>query len=110
MSGVISISTAVVGLVGAGVSIYSANKQAKMQEAQMAQQQKNFDQQVAAQKELETSRPQASKAPDVEAIRRKAAGSALTGPSSGNASTYLTGASGIDDSALSLGKSKLLGQ
>lgn len=53
--------------------------------------------------------PQASKTPDANAVRRKNA-TALTGPAAGNASTFLTGASGIEDNLLNLGKSTLLGQ
>lgn len=53
--------------------------------------------------------PQASKTPDIAAIRKKNA-SALTGPAAGNASTFLTGPSGIEDQMLNLGKNSLLGQ
>ena len=53
--------------------------------------------------------PQPTKAPNIDAIRKNNA-TALTGPAAGNASTFLTGASGIDDASLNLGKNQLLGQ
>jgi hypothetical protein len=50
--------------------------------------------------------PQAAKAPDVEPLKRKnQSAAAAFGP----ASTFLTGAGGVDPSSLNLGKTTLLG-
>jgi hypothetical protein len=54
--------------------------------------------------------PQMGKAPDPAAVRKKVAGSAITGPAAGNSSTFLTGPSGVDDTLLNLGKNTLMGQ
>lgn len=54
--------------------------------------------------------PQAAKAPDQPALKRKNAATALTGPMSGAAGTMLTGPSGIADNMLNLGKNDKLGQ
>lgn len=50
--------------------------------------------------------PQASTAPDVNAVRQQVAGA--TGP--GEASTLLTGIGGVDPAKLNLGKATLLGE
>lgn len=55
--------------------------------------------------------PQASKTPDRSGVVQANAGAALPGGSlAGNSGTFLTGPSGIDPSALNLGKNTLLGQ
>lgn len=55
--------------------------------------------------------PQATKAPARPAIQASNMAAALpSGALAGNSSTFLTGPSGIDSSALSLGRNTLLGQ
>jgi hypothetical protein len=53
--------------------------------------------------------PQAPKAPDQRALRQ-ASGGNYGAPTPGATGTMLTGASGVDPSALNLGKNTLLGQ
>jgi hypothetical protein len=53
--------------------------------------------------------PQASKAPDINAIRTSLAGAGQAGSSPGVAQTFLTGAGGVDPSTLTLGRTLLLG-
>lgn len=59
-----------------------------------------------------TQMPQASQVPQTAAVRNGVAlsgGAPSSGPGGGVASTFLTGAGGIDPSALTLGKNALLG-
>jgi hypothetical protein len=107
MSGGIAIAAAV---IGAGAAIYSSNQSAKSADASREQQQTIADQQRQDAITAQANLPQATQAPDNAAVRAKAVTSALTGSGAGNASTFLTGSSGIDDASLNLGKSTLLGQ
>ena len=55
--------------------------------------------------------PQATKQPDRNAISGANAAAAMPGgPMAGNASTFLTGAGGVNPGTLDLGKNTLLGQ
>ena len=56
-----------------------------------------------------TPMPQMSKAPDLSAIKASNAGPGQAGGSPGVAQTFLTGASGVDPSTLTLGRTLLLG-
>lgn len=53
--------------------------------------------------------PQASQSPDAQAVRTAMSGMGQAGGAPGIAQTFLTGASGIDSSTLTLGKNLLLG-
>lgn len=86
----------------AGSQVYQARQQAKAQDAAL-QAQKD----AAAQ--AEATRPQASKAPSVQAVQADQAGTGQAGGSPGVAQTFLTGAAGVDPSLLNLGKNTLLG-
>jgi uncharacterized protein HemX len=110
MSGGFAAVAAIAAVVGTGTAIYSANQSRsatnKQQDAQDAATAQAKQDAITA----DATRPQGAQTPDNSAIRQKAATSAITGPSAGNASTFLTGPSGIDNSQLNIGKSTLLGQ
>jgi hypothetical protein len=80
-------------------SAYVSHKQAA--EAQ--------DRQTQAEQDAAANRPQASKAPGVQAVQADQLGTGQAGGSPGVAQTFLTGASGVDPSLLNLGKNTLLG-
>ncbi|WP_234818958.1 hypothetical protein [Cupriavidus metallidurans] len=103
------IETALIGLaaasaVGAGVSLYQGQQQASAQK-QAAQQAKDAAAKQADQADQANNRANA-KAPDIAAM--------LTGnqnaAAGGGAGTMLTGPSGVNPTALQLGKNTLLGQ
>lgn len=57
--------------------------------------------------------PQASKVPDAAGVRAGEAangGAPASGPGGGTASTFLSGAGGVDPNSLTLGRNALLGQ
>lgn len=99
------MSFAIVAIAGlaAGVSIYNGNKAADAQKKAMKQAQANADRQASAAEQAANKANQ--KRPDTMAIL-DAATQAGRGGVSG---TMLTGTSGIDPNALTLGKSTLLG-
>lgn len=92
---------AVSGLA-AGSAAYSAHQQRVAQEESI-----QAEKDSAAQ--AQATRPQASKAPTVQAVQSGQAGAGQAGGSPGVAQTFLTGASGVDPSLLNLGKNTLLG-
>lgn len=104
MSG--GISAGVVALAGtvvsAGAAIYGAQQTKKQADEALKFQKKQAD-------DAKANAPQASKSPNYDASRAKAS-NALAGAGAGNSSTFLTGASGVDDAMLNLGKSTFLGQ
>lgn len=53
--------------------------------------------------------PQASQTPDANVVRQNAGGTGQAGGSPGIAQTLLTGAGGVEQSSLQLGKKTLLG-
>jgi hypothetical protein len=83
----------------AGASAYDSHKQAVAAE----------EQQAASEAKAAASKPQASKAPSVQAVQASQAGVGQGGGSPGVAQTFLTGASGVDPALLNLGKNTLLG-
>jgi hypothetical protein len=96
--------TAVASAASAAGGVYAASQQRKAQRAQLNA--------VQAAKPLTAAdRPQLQevKPVDLNAIRNKNAQLAA-GSLAGQASTLLTGSSGIDSSTLNLGRSTLLGQ
>ncbi len=98
MSGVI-IGAAV---VGAAASIYSANKQAKAQERAMRQQEQQAKK--ANEQAKQAERKQQSNQADVSGILDQNQNALLSG-----GSTLLTGAGGVDQDKLNLGKGNKLG-
>jgi hypothetical protein len=68
---------------------------------------------LQAQKEAaaqaEATRPQASQAPGARTIQAGQAGAGQAGGAPGVASTFLTGAGGVDPHTLNLGRATLLG-
>lgn len=95
---------AIAAVAGAGVSYYNGQEQAKQSKAAMAQAKANADRQAAlAEQDMNKAN---QKHPDTNALLSAAQQSGKAGPSG----TMLTGPQGIDPSALSLGKSTLLGQ
>lgn len=98
--------TAVVGVVAASayVSYENGKKQADAQEAAMKQAQTNADRQ-AKQAEQDMNRAN-QKRPDTGAILDAASQAGKAGASG----TMLTGPTGVDPTALNLGKNTLLGQ
>lgn len=90
--------------VSAGVSYYNGQQQAAANRRAMDQAKANADRQ-AKQAEMEMNRAN-QKQPDTNALLSAAQQSGKAGASG----TMLTGPAGIDPSALSLGKSTLLGQ
>ena len=97
-----AVAAAVVG--SAGVSYYNGRQQAAANKSAMNQAKENADRQ-AKQAEMEMNRAN-QKRPDTNALLSAAQQSGRAGASG----TMLTGPAGIDPSALSLGKSTLLGQ
>jgi uncharacterized protein HemX len=89
--------------IGAGTAAYTANKQEKAQEAATEQATKNAK--ATAKAAEEASNKANKKAPDSGALLS----ANIAGGKSGQASTMLTGATGIDPSVLQLGKTTLLG-
>lgn len=89
-------------LVGAGVGLYSAHKQAQ-----------SADNALQAQKDAaaqaEANKPQATKSPTSAAVMGQQAGTGQAGGAPGVAQTFLTGAGGVDPNTLNIGKSTLLG-
>ncbi len=98
MSGVI-IGAAV---VGAAASIYSAEKSAKAQERAMRQQEQQAKK--ADEQAKQAERKQQSNQADVSGILDQNQNSLLSG-----GSTLLTGAGGVDQDKLNLGKGNKLG-
>lgn len=96
------VSMLIAAGIGAGASMYGANKQAKVAD-------KALNQQKESAEKAEASRPQASKAPGVQGVAAGQAGAGQAGGAPGVAQTFLTGASGVDPSTLNLGKASLLG-
>lgn len=90
--------------VSAGVSYYNGQQQAAAQKRAANQAQANADKQGKLAEEAMQRENQ--KKPDTMALLSAAQQSGRAGPSG----TMLTGPQGIDPSALSLGRSTLLGQ
>lgn len=97
-----AVAAAVV--ISAGVSYQNGQQQAKQNKAAMQQAKDNADRQ-ASQAEQDMNRANQKRA-DPSAILSAAS----QGGKSGASGTMLTGPQGVDPSALSLGKSTLLGQ
>lgn len=93
----------IVSAISAAYGIYSGERSSSMQEAAQSKAKKAALQQQRASDEANNRANQ--KTPDVNAILSAAQQSAKGGP----AGTMLTGPSGVDPGALSLGKSTLLG-
>lgn len=100
----LAITAVAAVVVSAGVSYYNGQQQATANKKAMAQAQANADRQ-AKQAEEDMNRANQKK-PDTSAILAAAQQSGKAGASG----TMLTGPQGVDPSALSLGKSTLLGQ
>lgn len=103
------ITAAVAAVVYTGYSIYQGERAAKQQEQQLQmQQQANAEAKSSALKQEkaaeESTNRALAKSPDTNAIMSSASQAAKTG----GASTMLTGPSGIDTSALQLGKKNTL--
>lgn len=96
------ISMMVAAGLGAGASMYSANKQSKAAD-------KALNQQKESAAKAEATRPQAAQAPGVQSVAAGQAGAGQAGGAPGVAQTFLTGASGVDPSTLNLGRASLLG-
>lgn len=90
-------------LLGAGASVYSANKKAKA--AKAANQQNERLAASEAQRSEQQFNKSNQKAPDIAAMMSRN----QDAMKSGIGSTFLTGAQGVAPSALALGKSTLLG-
>lgn len=103
MSGAVA-GAIVGGVIAAGASIYTGNKQAKAQKSAMAQAQANADKQATAAEQAANAANQ--KRPDTNAILDAATQSGRAGVSG----TMLTGAQGVDKNAMALGRNTLLGQ
>ncbi len=100
----LAITAVAAVVVSAGVSYYNGRQQAAANKRAMNQAKENADRQ-AKQAEMEMNRAN-QKQPDTKALLSAAQQSGRAGASG----TMLTGPAGIDPSALSLGKSTLLGQ
>ena len=102
------ISAAAVAAIGAaasvGVAVYNGQQQASAQKKALAQAQNNAQAQATAADQAMNKASQ--KTPDT----RNSIDAAMSAGRGGQSGTMLTGASGIDPSSLSLGKSTLLGQ
>lgn len=98
------MSGAIIGaaIVGAAASIYSANKQAKAQERAMRQQEQQAKK--ANEQAKQAERKQQSNQADVSGILYQNQNALLSG-----GSTLLTGAGGVDQDKLNLGKGNKLG-
>lgn len=99
MSGVILGGLA---LAGVGVSVYSSNKQAKAQES--AAKRQEAAQREAAEDARESQRHQNQNTADVSGILQQNTDATLSG-----GSTLLTGAGGVTNDQLNLGKGNKLG-
>lgn len=93
---------AAVAAAAAASTMYSAHQQRVANED-------SIQAQKDAAATAEATKPQASKAPTVQAVQGGQAGAGQAGGSPGVAQTFLTGASGVDPSLLTLGKNTLLG-
>lgn len=108
MSGVVTAAAAVAAIASTGYAVYSGQQQMQAQKKALSQQQAA---QAAAAEQAQSQQRRSEmainaanqKQPDMSAIQKAAA-------SGGVAGTMLTGPSGVDPAALSLGKSTLLGQ
>ena len=98
------MSGAIIGaaIVGAAASIYSANKQEKAQERAMRQQEQQAKK--ANEQAKQAERKQQSNQADVSGILDQNQNALLSG-----GSTLLTGAGGVDQDKLNLGKGNKLG-
>lgn len=99
MSGVITAA-----IVTAAATIYTGNKQEKAQKKAQAQAQANADKQATAAEQAFNATNQ--KRPNTSEILDAATQAGRAGVSG----TMLTGASGVDQNALALGRNTLLGQ
>lgn len=104
MSGGATAVMAAAAVAGAAISYQNGRQQAEANSRAMAQAEANAKKQQR-QAEQEMNRAN-QKGPDTSALLSAAQQSGRGGPSG----TMLTGPAGIDPSALSLGKSTLLGQ
>ena len=102
----ISLATAAIigGIMAAGGAVYSAEKQAAAQD-KAADKAKQAADRAAQQADWEFNRAN-SKSPNVGGL---ADANKITA-GSGQSSTMLTGAGGVDPTSLALGKNTLLGQ
>lgn len=94
---------AVASLVGAGVAAYQGNQQKKATKAAASQAESNA-QATAKQSELANNKANA-KTPDTAAL----SAANVLAANGGQGSTMLTGAAGVTNDQLSLGKTTLLG-
>lgn len=99
------IETALIAtaIASTAAAVYNGNKAAKAQEAATNQATENAK--ATAKASTEATNKANQKAPDSGALLS----ANIAGGKSGNSSTMLTGAGGIDPSTLQLGKTTLLG-
>lgn len=100
--GVVEGIMAIGALVGAGMSAYSSNKQARAQRAATKQSERN-QQKIAEQARADERRQNQNKA-DISGILDANSDAALSG-----GSTLLTGAGGVSNDRLNLGAGNKLG-
>ena len=110
------VEAAIIGaaIAGAATSYYQGEKQQKAQESASRDASSLAQQQAKQAKDAQTRSLNESRAAEQQANRmnrRDAAGSGMPKPGSGsgNASTLLTGPSGVDPAMLQLGRNTLLG-
>lgn len=112
-------TAAIVALVGAGATAYSAYSASQNAKKQINAQEDIAAKQVAAteaaaqaaQNAPKAAGLQGSKTPDMAAINAQNTAVASAGGSkAGNSSTFLTGPGGVDPGTLNLGKNTLLGE
>ena len=99
-----AIAAVAISAISVGYGVYSGQKAAAAQKNALTQSQNNAQAQASAADQAMNKSNQ--KTPDT----RNSIDAAMSAGRGGQSGTMLTGASGIDPSSLSLGKSTLLGQ